>query len=83
MQEVYQGVPVEGEGRNRTGWREELCWRQSQGRTQLTLNGRLKLGCPSELAQVRARRLDSTITCHWMWTSWEGSVNWGKVALLS
>ena len=46
MQEVYQGVPVEGEGKNRTGWREELGWRQSQGRTQLTLNGRAEAGLP-------------------------------------
>lgn len=25
----------------------------------------------------------STVTCHWMWTSWERSVNLNKAAFLS
>ena len=77
-------TPLEGEGRNRAGWREEPGWRQSQGRTQWTLNGWAETGMPFRVGSnlgKEAGPVYSTTTCHW--TSWDWSVNLSKVALLS
>lgn len=73
------------EGWNRLS-RENLGWRQSQGRPHGPYMGAMKLGCPSESTQVRARGPDLynlTDTSHWIWTSWEASVTMDKVTLLS
>lgn len=83
MQISMQGFILECPGRmEQIEQRENLGWRQSH----CPYMGAMKLECPSEATQVRARGPDLynlTDTSHWIWTSWEASVSMDKVTLLS